>query len=65
MSLHKNYMPQCFQDIICNIQNTLRNKNIWISTDKTKNAAGQYSSGIVDGTKAGNKSFLMNIQIIV
>lgn len=32
-TLHKNYVAQFFQDVICNIQHTLKHENISISID--------------------------------
>ena len=56
---------RCFQDVICNIRDTLNQEKMWISIDKTTGASGQcVCSAVVSVMNAGSRSFLLDIQIL-
>lgn len=64
-TLRKNYLQQCFQDVICHVRDQLKHEKIWISIDETTDAAGQcVCSAVVGAMKAGSRSYLLNIQVL-
>lgn len=64
-TLRKTCVTECFNEVITDIREALKNENIWISIDETTDAAGQcVCSAVVSAMKAGSKTYLLNIQIL-
>jgi hypothetical protein len=49
-TLRKNYIPQCYDDDIRRIRESIRGKKIFVSIEETSDVEGRYIANVIIGT---------------
>jgi len=67
LTIHKNYLPRVYDEVIDKISKELDRKKIWSSIDETTDAMKRFVACFVVGqlsAEKGNKSYLLNCEVL-
>lgn len=66
-TLRKNYLPDCYADVLNQIRKAVGNNKIWVSVDETTDETGRFVAHVVVGTLSPDgpgEKFLLTAEVL-